>query len=127
MQGTVILCDWAEAVQGKLYMQGAGWTRIMANQSVSFALGTIIRVPYTETNASRHAVVALVDEDGKPFPEDNPAKFEFDFEVGRPPGMKAGQEQNLCFAAKINGIKFPPAGYAIELRVDEKQLDLAAF
>lgn len=128
MRSTVILCDWAEAVQGKLYLQGGGWTSILGNQPVAFAVAVIIRVDYTETNSPRHAVLALVNEDGQPFPSpEEPVVFEFDFEVGRPPGMKPGQNQIVNFAAKLVGLVFPLGGYEFQLHIGEHRQDVVPF
>src|SRR5688572_3413309 len=106
MRSTLVLCDWAEAVAGKLYMQGGGWNKVLADTPASFAIAVLIRVEYNETNLKKHAVLALVDEDGAAFPAEDPIQVEFDFEVGRPPGMKPGQDQTLTFAAKIVNISF---------------------
>jgi len=88
----------------------------------------MVRVPYDRTNQPHKAEIRLTTEDGDKFPTESPdALFTFDFEIGRPPGMKIGQEQNLPFAAKIGGIAFPLGGYRFEFSIDGELLDTAPF
>lgn len=122
-----MLSDWAESLNGKLYMQGGAWDRIMANTPASFAVSVVVRIEYNETNVSRHAVLALVDEDGRPFPTETPVRFELDFEVGRPPGMQVGQVQTVNFAGKIVGLVFPPGGYRFQFDVGAHRQDDVPF
>ena len=122
-----MLCDWAEVVQGKLYLQGAGWAQVLANEPAQIAVALLIRVPYDQTNTQHHVSVRLLTEDGQLYPEDQPAEFEFDFEMGRPPGMKKGQEQVLPFAAKVAGLPFARGGYRWELLVDGEPADDMSF
>jgi hypothetical protein len=127
MRATIMLSDWAESVNGKLYMQGGAWDRIVANTPASFAVSVVVRVEYNETNVRRHAVLALVDEDGSPFPAEAPVRFELDFEVGRPPGMQVGQVQTVNFAGKIGGLIFPPGGYRFQFDVESHRQDDVPF
>lgn len=113
----LILADWANSIAGKLYLQGGGWTRIAANRPVSFALAAMIIVPYTETNQKHSVEVSLVTEDGDAYPPDNPATMRVEFEVGRPPGMKAGEEQIVPIASNFMGMVFQPGGYRFEARM----------
>jgi hypothetical protein len=38
MEASLILCDYADAVNGKLYLSGGGWTTLVADQPASVAL-----------------------------------------------------------------------------------------
>jgi hypothetical protein len=133
MRSTIILCDWAESIQGKLYVQGGGWNKLLSDTPGQFAVAVICRIEYNETNTPYHAVLALVDEDGQPFPPLNPeagqapARFEIDFEVGRPPGMRPGQTQVFSFTGKLGGFVFPPGGYRFELDISGHRQDAAEF
>lgn len=99
----------------------------MANTPASFAVAVVVRIEYNETNVRRHAVLALVDEDGHPFPAESPVRFELDFEAGRPPGMQIGQVQTLNFAGKIAGLPFPPGGYRFQFDIDQHRQDDVPF
>src|ERR1022692_1283021 len=108
LKGTLLLCDWAEVVGGKLYAQGIGWTTIVAGRPTSFAVGCVMRVPYDQTNKKHSATIKLMTDDGQGFPLDQPLAAGFEFELGRPPGMKHGEEQTVPFAIKLaNAILTP--------------------
>ena len=127
MDATVLLCDWAEAIQGKLYAQGIGWRRIKANTPGAIAVGILIGVPYDQTNSPHTAQVKLLTEDGQPWPTEQGAEFGFKFEVGRPPGMKKGEEQSVVFAAQLQGIQFDAGSYSFHLLIDEEPVTTAGF
>lgn len=134
---TLMLCDWAEAINGKLFIQGGGWTRIAPhapNAPLNFALAMIVRVPYTRTNQKLSIDLTLLTEDGAPYappaPGGNsgpPVQFTMTFEVGRPPGMKAGEGTNLPFAAKLNGLNLTPGGYKLQASMDGDELASLSF
>ena len=51
MQATVLLCDYAEAVNGKLYVMGGGWNvAFAADQPMNAALAILVIVPWDRTN-----------------------------------------------------------------------------
>jgi hypothetical protein len=126
VKASLLLCDWAEVVQGKLFAQGMGWSIVVADEPIQMAIAVLIRVPYDQTNKNHKAEVRMRTEDGAPYPDEG-GMFQFEFEIGRPPGMKVGQEQNLPFAAKLAGIAFPTGGYLFEIEVDNVLLDTAPF
>ncbi len=93
----LILADAAEVSGGKLYLLGGGFDSISVAaplpQQRQIALAVSISVPWFATNEPHTLVLELVDEDGNP-----QAKAECNFEVGRPPGAKAGQRQRIQLA-----------------------------
>jgi hypothetical protein len=128
MHATLLLCDWAEANPGgKLYAMGVGWKRIACDQPTQTAVALLLAVPYDQTNMKHDVAIKLMTEDGQPFPSDNPAQFGFQFEIGRPPGMKAGEDQVVPWAAKINGLVLPENGYRWEVLVDNEPLTSESF
>jgi hypothetical protein len=90
----LIMADKAEAINGKLYMIGGGFDRVTilepgALPSYDLALGFL--VDYNETNEPHDFGVVLMDADnGQVIPP-----LGGRIEVGRPPGMVAGQEQRV--------------------------------
>ena len=52
----LILADWAEVINGKIYVQGGGWTTINAREplpvSRTIAIAVSPRVEWHETNAA---------------------------------------------------------------------------
>ena len=93
----LILADAAEVNGGKLYLLGGGFDRInIASplpQRRRMALAVSISVPWASTNERHRLTLDFVDEDGN-----KQANVEGEFEVGRPPGAKAGQMQRIQLA-----------------------------
>ncbi len=127
IKGTLLLCDWAEAIGGKLYAQGIGWIATFANRPVQFAVACIIRVPYDETNKKHAANIRLITDDGHPYPEADAIAAGFEFELGRPPGMRHGEEQTVPFAVKMGIPTFAAGGYRFELYIDQELADTVSF
>ncbi len=89
----LILTDAAQIADGKLFLIGGGWDTIRVNalphrQKLSIALA--IEVDWVETN-ERHALeLEFATQDGNVLVRVNGA-----FEMGRPPGISAGQSQRV--------------------------------
>ncbi len=133
----MILCDWAEVVNGKLYIQGAGWTKIVANQPVAMAVAVTVRVPWNEANKQHAIDLALLTEDGAPvvppipnLPPDMvlpPVRLDGKFEVGRPPGSKEGAPLPAAFAFRLQPMPLSPGGYVYQLSIDGTPVASAPF
>jgi hypothetical protein len=90
---TILLCDSAEAVNGKLYILGGGWS-VTGPGPVASAIALRIDVPWNDTNRPIAVRVELLDADGAPaqIPAPGPdgatqgVAVDIGFEVGRPPG-----------------------------------------
>jgi len=82
----VILADYAEIVNGKLYLVGGGWDAVTLHRpdrAQQFGIAVALRVPWQETNQSHHVTVKVTDDDAKT----TLVKVEADLEVGRPAGI----------------------------------------
>ncbi len=124
MYATLILCDHAQAFDGKLVMVGAGWT-ITGPDPCPSALGLMIDVPWDASNAPHTFRLRLLDtegndavhgEDGAPFAIEG--QFEVSQAGGSPPGA------DLRFVAGINlpPLQLPPGRrYIWELVVDDRE------
>ena len=56
MDATLLLCDHAEAVGGKLYINGGGWNVLLRpGVPVNVSLAILIEVPWDEADAQPHA------------------------------------------------------------------------
>ncbi len=124
MRLSVVLCDSAQAVDGKLYMLGGGWTHVLAAGPLTVALAVVIAVPWGDANRRHRVRVALVDEDGAPITQEGEQGLltvghEGQFEIGRPPGIKAGSDLNAVMVFKFGGLVLPPGGYVWELTVGD--------
>ena len=92
---TMLLADAAQHVQGKFYVLGGGWSVINAGP-VMFAVVAYVQTAWHRANMKNRFRLELLDADGAPvtvtMPDGNehPVLLEGEFEVGRPPGLKAG-------------------------------------
>ena len=78
MRATLLLADHAEVAEGKLYINGGGWT--VTPQPMPFAIAMYVEVPWDQTNTKHSMLLELLDVDGHPVtvPEsDDPIRVEF--------------------------------------------------
>ena len=129
MRVSLLLCDWAEVVAGKLYAQGIGWSVARAGHPLNMAVALVIRIPYNETNIRHRLEIRLVTDDGRPVPDESDAiRGGYEFEVGRPPGMVHGDEQIVVLASTIQGIALPVGRYTWDVyRGDTKLPESITF
>lgn len=130
MEATLVLCDYAEAVNGKLYISGAGWSDIAANIPAPVALGVMLNVPWDQANIPHRLAVDLMDQDGKNvLLGDPPAPLAQGgaFEVGRPPGVPRGIFLPVVFAIRWPLLPIPPGSYAFTLTVDDQEVARVSF
>src|SRR5438552_11105611 len=88
----VMLCDYAQVAEGKLFINGGGWSLCGPGPFVH-ALALKIGVPWSEANRRHMLTAVLVDEDSRPAAVGDPPtelRLESAFEVGRPPGAAPG-------------------------------------
>jgi hypothetical protein len=129
---------------GKLYVQGGGWNIMNAGSlpitQPRIGIGILITVPYVLANGERHRFdLQLQDIDrvaqpmGKaPADIDSPDgmvhQVSFEFAVGRPVGVEAGDEQILALGVNLDGVRFERAGvYTFVVSVDGKELKRLRF
>jgi len=124
----LILCDWAEAINGKLYIQGAGFNLIRANAPFATALAILWQVPWHLTNVRHKIVLKLVSADGEPFTDaGTPIEVSGEVETGRPPGTKPGDSFPTPLAIKLPPIPVPPGDYRWELHINDQPRAKASF
>jgi hypothetical protein len=124
------LADSVVVSDGKIYAQGAGWNIInvvrVPTRHDRLGIGFVVRVPYTATNQEHSFELRLEDADGARLPfGDNPhgegriQAWGSQFNVGRPPTLKPGDEQVVPFALNIDGLVFEKAGnYRFVISID---------
>src|SRR4029077_6949545 len=124
--GFLMLTDYSEAVNGKLYLTGGGWNVLRLPElphEWSFHIGLGIDVAWHETNNPHELSVTIQDPDGIELGDGLTANFE----TGRPPGMPQGQEQRLVMAI-ASPATFPTAGpHAAVVEVNGEELGRARF
>jgi hypothetical protein len=122
----VMLTDYAESLNGKLYTLGAGWNVLRfpeLPQEWRFTVGLGIDVAWDETNRRQALEVVIQDPDGTELGED----LSMELEAGRPPGLPPGQEQRMVIAFNV-GASFETAGpHAVVVRSDDEELERSRF
>jgi len=122
MKGFLILCDYAEEINGKLYITGGGWSRVArANIPSDYYVAGKILVQWTETNRPHVLKLLLKTGDGHDVMQNgDPVQLAAKLEVGRPPGLPEGTELDLPLALKVQGVVLQEGRYRWELTIDEE-------
>src|SRR5215210_6399036 len=122
MEVTMLLCDAAEEVGGKLYILGGGWSYVLTpGLPINGALAVRVSVPWNEANYRHRVRATLMTEDGEPVDlGEGPIVAEGDFEVGRPAGISPGTALDAAFVLKFNGLPLQVGGYVWELYINDE-------
>lgn len=131
MQVDAVLCDHAEIAEGKLFLNGGGINLLYVGPQAPYVINlffaAVVHVPYTATNAQHTLTLRLLDDDGSavvPWAPDGaqangPVVIETEFNVGRPPGLQAGQSQPVPVAFGFPGLPLSRlGGYVFVLEID---------
>ncbi len=119
----MLLADFAEAINGKLYVMGGGWS-VTGPMPTPFAIALKLEVPWNETNRKHRLQIALLDPDFHPVHAPTPAGpasvvIGGDFEVGRPVGLLPGTPIDVPLAFNIGPIPLEPGKrYVWKLTID---------
>ena len=139
MEVNAFLCDYVQAADSKLFVNGGGvmrcWVGPQPPHMITLGVAAVVQVPYTETNKAHTLHIALVDEDGHPVipfvpegaPEPGPVEGAVSFNIGRPPGLSHGEAQPYTVAANFTIALQELGGYTFEISIDgekEKALSL---
>lgn len=131
MRGFIMLCDFAEEVNGKLYIMGGGWSRFMKVRPViDMSIAAKLLVPWVETNRPHNLTVGLFTADGSPVTqgaERQVVQLGGQLEVGRPPGLKEGTEIDVPLAFRFEDLQLEAGRYRWELHVDSKPITDVTF
>ena len=125
MNVTVLLCDAAQEVGGKLYVLGGGWS-VTGPGPFQSALAMKIEVPWDQANRSHSLNIYLVDADGAPITQSGPIgaqelRLQGEFEVGRPAGLRPGTPLDTPIAVSIPPLTLAPgARYSWIIEIDGK-------
>jgi hypothetical protein len=123
MEAHILLADAAQrSPEGKVHALGLGWT-VTSTPLPPQAVVVFIKVPWDQANESHHAVLTLLDEDGRPVmphgPDGGELRIETQFETGRPPGVPRGFPLDMALTFAIApGLPLPPGGYVWQLVID---------
>ena len=131
MDINALLCDHAQ-VAGKLFISGASIDAFTFDAHdpgpyvINFAIAGVVHVPWTDTNNEHRLQFLVVDADGRAPLLGNGGQVppeglggEMVFNVGRPAGLPAGDEQLVPFAFQFVGLPLASLGrYTIRLLID---------
>lgn len=87
----VLVADYAEIVNGKLYLMGGGWDTYYAREipvQMRVAVTIGVSIEWEETNQRIPVYAYLEDDDGTQL-----ARIEASMQVGRPAELTAGSRQ----------------------------------
>jgi hypothetical protein len=134
MKTTLLLCDAAQEIGGKLYVLGGGWS-IYHGSPVTMALAVKISVPWDGANVPHEFGARLVTQDGTdpllPGPDGTTVasriEFQGRFEAGRPPGVVPGSDLDAPWVVNIAGLPLPPGRYEWQVHIDGELADRVAF
>lgn len=129
VEATMLLCDAAHAVGGKLYVLGGGWSLLAkVQQTADMSLAVKLAIPWSRANDRLHVEASLVTDQGEPvLHQDEAVRAEGDLEVGRPPGLRHGTPLDAPFVLNFRGLDLDPGGYVWELRIDTTLAARAPF
>lgn len=121
----LFVADGAQAVNGKLYVLGGGWSHLWLPEfpgrpPIPFSIALGIKVPWSQTNRRFAWRVEVHDADGGKLTDEPVAWGEF--EQGRPPGLTPGADQRVTVAIPV-GTEFPsPGRYTFVVKVADVEL-----
>lgn len=114
----VTVANHVEAINGLLYMLGAGWSEIHPPVDpegrlgpVHFGIGVSVLVGWNETNQRFPVELTITGEDGgEPL-----VRVEGQIEQGRPPGLPPGSDLRSVIGLDAD-VQFPqPGGYEVRV------------
>ena len=97
---SLLLADFAEVVNGKLYLMGGGFTAVQLadfEQPHRFFVAAALRIPWTHTNLPIDIAGRLETLDAEPI---DCWSLEGQLEAGRAPGQRSGDTITM-FAAPV--------------------------
>ena len=100
-----MLADYAQAVGGKLYISGGGWS-ITGPDPVPFAIAIDVKVPWHAIDEQHELRLELLDADGRAVEMETaegsePIVFETTFGVVPSLGVKPGTPIDFAFAINL--------------------------
>ena len=119
----MMLADAAQAVNGKLYILGGGWSVIYGSAPLAIALK--IEVPWSAATEQHTLRIDLLDADGRPVlgqdGETPLVKIEGTFQTGIPAGTKPGVPLDAVQAFGIPPLPLEAGRYVWKLSIDGEE------
>jgi hypothetical protein len=119
----MLLCDYAQMAEGKLYILGGGIS-IMGPDPTPFAVAVKADVAWHEAGVEHHWVLHLEDADGRPVmletPDGSqPVEIRNDFMVPKPVMVPEGTSADWVLPVQFMPLPLPPGNrYILRLTID---------
>ena len=129
MKATMMLCDAAQAVDGKLYVLGGGWS-MTPTPTGPLALAVKLEVPWPDADLLHIWSLELRDADGHPVVLGGDAvRIDGSMHVGRPQGVPAGTPTDAVVALSFGPLPLVPGRYEwlFSVRGAEEHIESLAF
>jgi hypothetical protein len=114
--------DHAEAVGGKLYVNGGFWTRLNFPSFptvLTFSICAVLHIPWRAHHQKHTFAIFFEDADG----QSAATRLEGDFQTAALPDMRAGDFSELPIAATVGNYVFQrPGDYAAVLHIDGTEI-----
>lgn len=127
----MILADAAQVLGNKLYLLGGGWDIIGVNSPFpaqhKMALALSIKVSWNETNQKHTLEVEIISESPATEEPKRLMKVDGQFEMGRPPGIRQGQDQRLQMAFDVVLSLDSPGVKTVVARLEGQELRRTDF
>jgi len=120
VSATVLLADFAQVADAKLYLLGAGVTAI-GPQPQPVAVAILLQIPWDRANIAHSWLLELLDEDGAPVPDaSNPLSVGGNVETGRPVGTRPGSPLQVPIVVNFTALPVQPGGtYLFRLSIND--------
>src|SRR5581483_11211140 len=122
MRVTLLLADAAQAVMGKLYVLGGGWSNQWG--LAPFAIAGKVEVPWSEATSTHTFRLELIDADGTPVDaptvdgSTQPLVIEDKFCTGIPPGVTPGTPTDFVLAINFGPLPLDVGRYEWRFTID---------
>ena len=112
MRATLLLADHAVVADGKLYINGGGWS-VTGPTPTPSAIAVKLDVPWDRANQKLHLRLRLIGQDGEAVtiagPQGpQPVEITGDAEIGRPPGLVHGADIDFPLAFQLGPLPLEP-------------------
>ncbi len=127
---TLLLCDFAQEVGGKLYILGGGFSKAYSwGQPVNMFLAIKLNIPWHMANQKLKFSLALVTEDDEPVLGlgGPPIRADGELEAGRPPGLTPGSMLDAGMVVPMFGLQLKHGAYRWEMKLDGELIQTVVF
>jgi hypothetical protein len=127
MRATMVLADYAQVADGKLFISGAGWSSC-APGAAPCSVAVIFHVPWHETDRRTDFSLRLIDSGGRAVVQPGsldgmPVQVNGHFEARRLPDMSPGAELNVPMSFNIVLQLEPSMRYSWVLEIEGQSED----